>query len=61
MPGEQIHESNPPPLPSHLPDSVLELAVRVKQTPLPHDDRQSLGAFQRAADYIAAGNSFFLG
>lgn len=57
MPGEQIPESNPPPLPSHLPDSVLELAVQVQQKPLPDHDRESLSAFQRAAEYIAACES----
>lgn len=55
MPGEQIPVSNPPPLPSHLPDGVLELAVQLKQQPLADDDRQSLCSFQRAAEYIAAG------
>ncbi len=55
MPGEEIPVSNPPPLPSHLPDNVLELAAQVQQNPLPGDVRQSLRAFQRAAEYIAAG------
>jgi xylulose-5-phosphate/fructose-6-phosphate phosphoketolase len=55
MPGEQIPVSNPPPLPSHLPDSVLELSVRLKPKPLPDHVRQSLYSFQRAAEYIAAG------
>ncbi|KAK4149339.1 XFP N-terminal domain-containing protein [Chaetomidium leptoderma] len=58
MPGEQIPVSNPPPLPSHLPDSVLELAVRLPQKPLADNDRQSLRGFQRAADYIAAAMIF---
>lgn len=55
MPGETIPVANPAPLPSHLPDSVLELSVRLKQQPLADDARQSLRAFQRAANYIAAG------
>jgi xylulose-5-phosphate/fructose-6-phosphate phosphoketolase len=55
MPGEQIPVSNPPPLPSHLPDSVLELSVRLKPKPLPDNVRHSLHSFQRAAEYIAAG------
>lgn len=46
---------HPPPLPSHLPDSVLDLAVRLARRPLPDPDRESLAAFQRAAWYIAAG------
>lgn len=55
MPGDAIPVANPGPLPSHLPDSVLELAVRPKQQPLADDARQSLRGFQRAANYIAAG------
>ncbi len=55
MPGEQIPVSNPPPLPSHLPDSILELAAQVQRNALPGHVRQSLSAFQRAAEYIAAG------
>lgn len=55
MPGEQIDRPNPPPLPSHLPDNVLELAVRLERKPLPDDVRDGLRAFQRAACYIAAG------
>ena len=54
MPGEEIPVSNPPPLPSRLPDHVLGLAAQVQKNPLPGDVRQSLNAFQRAAEYIAA-------
>jgi xylulose-5-phosphate/fructose-6-phosphate phosphoketolase len=57
MPSKQIPIANPPPLPSHLPDSVLELSVQLKQKPLADHDRQSLRGFQRAAEYIAAGNN----
>jgi xylulose-5-phosphate/fructose-6-phosphate phosphoketolase len=57
MPGKQIPVANPPALPSHLPDSVLELSVQLKENPLPDHVRQSLRGFQRAAEYIAAGNS----
>lgn len=56
MPGEQIPVSNPSPLPSHLPDDVLELAVQLERKPLPEDVKKSLDRFQRAACYIAAGN-----
>ncbi|KAK1763466.1 D-xylulose 5-phosphate/D-fructose 6-phosphate phosphoketolase [Phialemonium atrogriseum] len=58
MPGEQIDRPNPPPLPSHLPDNVLELAVRLERKPLPDDVRDGLRAFQRAACYIAAAMIF---
>jgi xylulose-5-phosphate/fructose-6-phosphate phosphoketolase len=53
MPGEVIDQPNPPPLPSHLPDSTLELAVKVDKTLLSKEDAQSLKDFQRAACYIA--------
>ncbi|KAK4238193.1 XFP N-terminal domain-containing protein [Achaetomium macrosporum] len=58
MPNGEIPVSNPPPLPSHLPDSVLELAVQLQQKPLPDHVRQSLRGFQRAAEYIAAAMIF---
>ncbi|KAK3934616.1 D-xylulose 5-phosphate/D-fructose 6-phosphate phosphoketolase [Diplogelasinospora grovesii] len=58
MAGEQITEPNPPPLPSHLPDSVLDLAVRAEKKPLPDNVRESLQSFQRAACYIAAAMIF---
>lgn len=56
MPGQKIPESNPPPLPSHLPDHILDLEVHVQKKPLPDHVRASLSGFQRAACYIAAGN-----
>ncbi|KAL2133158.1 hypothetical protein VTI74DRAFT_2819 [Chaetomium olivicolor] len=58
MPGEQIPISNPPPLPSHLPDNILDLAVKLQGKPLPDDVRRSLRGFQRAAEYIAAAMIF---
>lgn len=57
MPGEQIDRPNPPPLPSQLPHNVLELAVQLGRKPLPDDDREGLRGFQRAACYIAAGET----
>lgn len=57
MPSKQIPVANPSPLPSHLPDSVLELSVQLKQKSLPDDVRKSLRSFQRAAEYIATGNT----
>ncbi|KAK3320224.1 XFP N-terminal domain-containing protein [Cercophora scortea] len=58
MGGGEIPVSNPPPLASHLPDSVLELAVQIEKKPLPDDVRDSLKSFQRAACYIAAAMIF---
>ncbi|KAM7185808.1 D-xylulose 5-phosphate/D-fructose 6-phosphate phosphoketolase [Rhypophila sp. PSN 637] len=58
MPGEQIPIPNPPALPSHLPDSILDLAVNLENKPLPKDVRDSLQSFQRAACYIAAAMIF---
>jgi len=57
MTGEQIPIANPPPLPSHLPDHVLDLAVRATRKQPPDDDRRSLEGFRRAANYIAAGKT----
>ncbi|KAK4118974.1 D-xylulose 5-phosphate/D-fructose 6-phosphate phosphoketolase [Parathielavia appendiculata] len=61
MPAEQIPVSNPAPLPSHLPDSVLQLSVRRRPKPLADDVRRSLSSFQRAAEYIAAAMIFLRG
>jgi xylulose-5-phosphate/fructose-6-phosphate phosphoketolase len=60
MPAGEIDIPNPPALPSHLPDNVLELAVQLEKKPLPDDVRQGLVDFQRAACYIAAGETHFL-
>lgn len=53
MPGEVIDQANPPPLPSHLPDRVLELVVKPERQHLDADTIQSLKSFQKAACYIA--------
>ena len=53
MPAEIITEANPPPIPSHLPDRVLELAFKAKREDLDADTIQSLKSFQKAACYIA--------
>ncbi|CAI0647267.1 unnamed protein product [Colletotrichum noveboracense] len=58
MPGEVIKEPNPPALPSHLPDSVLELAVKIQKKPLDAKVAKSLRDFQNAACYIAAAMIF---
>jgi len=59
MPGQVIDQPNPPALPSHLPDSTLELAVKVDKTLLSKEDAQALNDFQHAACYIA-GSMIFL-
>ncbi|KAH8902465.1 D-xylulose 5-phosphate/D-fructose 6-phosphate phosphoketolase [Coniochaeta sp. PMI_546] len=58
MPGQEIDVANPPPMPSHLPDNVLELAVQIQKKPLPEDVKKGLVDFQRAACYIAAAMIF---
>ncbi|KAL0259774.1 hypothetical protein SLS55_005514 [Diplodia seriata] len=58
MPGEVIDRPNPEPLPSHLPDDVLDLAVKLDNTTLPEPHNAQLHAFRRAAAYIAAAMIF---
>lgn len=58
MPSKQIPIASPPPPPSQLPDNVLGLVVKPEKKALQDDVRQSLSSFQRAAEYIAAGNVF---
>lgn len=58
MPGEVIDRPNPPALPSHLPDNVLDLAVKLERKPLDKDVAKSLKDFQSAACYIAAAMIF---
>lgn len=55
MPGENIDRPNPQPLPSHIPDSINELQVRLQNTCLDQSACDSLYKFRRAAAYIAAG------
>ena len=55
MPGEVIDRPNPQPLPSHLGDEVLALAVKLEKTKLHEDVYKSLTEYRRAANYIAAG------
>ena len=46
---------NPPPDPSMLPDSLLELCVRPDPTGvLTADERKALSLFQRMGNYMAA-------
>ena len=55
MPGEQIDRPNPQPLPSHIDDNVLSLAVKLDKTKLDESTYTGLSEFRRAANYIAAG------
>ncbi|CCF33249.1 xylulose-5-phosphate phosphoketolase, partial [Colletotrichum higginsianum] len=58
MAGQVLQEANPPPLPSHLPDSILDLAVQTDKKPLDEKDAKSLRDYQNAACYIAAAMIF---
>jgi hypothetical protein len=55
MPGEVIDRPNPEPLASHVPDSVLELSVKLERLHINENDIQALQDFRRASNYIAAG------
>lgn len=55
MPGEIIDKANPKALPSYLPELIDELAVQLSRTSLDENVSRSLQKFQRAANYIAAG------
>ena len=57
MPGEEIDRPNPQPLPSHIDDGVLQLAVKLEKTELDASTTTGLSEFRRAANYIAAGKS----
>lgn len=55
MPEEVV--PNPPALPSHLPDEVLNLAVKYDKNSLNENVAQGLKDFQQAACYIAGCKS----
>ena len=55
MPGEEIDRPNPQPLPSHIDEHVLQLAVKLDKTKLDEPTYTGLQEFRRAANYIAAG------
>jgi len=55
MPGEVIDRPNPQPLPSHLPDYVENLKIKLNNGPLDQKACDALIKFRRAACYIAAG------
>lgn len=61
MPGEVIDRANPGPSPSHLPDSVLELAVNLEYKKLSDEDESSIALFRRASNYIAVAMIFLSG
>lgn len=60
MPGEEIDRPNPQPLPSHIDDHVLQLAVKLDKTELDKATYTGLQEFRRAANYIAAGEPLTL-
>jgi hypothetical protein len=55
MPGEVIDRPNPQPLPSQIPDNVLELSVKLEKIAISESDLRGLEEFRRASNYIAAG------
>lgn len=61
MPGEVIDRPNPQPLPSHIEDHVLSLAVKLEKAKLDSSTAKGLQKFRRAANYIAAGMSVYGG
>ncbi|EIM90845.1 D-xylulose 5-phosphate/D-fructose 6-phosphate phosphoketolase [Stereum hirsutum FP-91666 SS1] len=59
MPGQEIAQPNPPPDASHLPDSLLELRVKLNiKDALSKEDIKAVQTFRRAADYVAAAMIF---
>ncbi|KAK2051989.1 XFP domain-containing protein [Colletotrichum caudatum] len=58
MAGQALRQANPPPLPSHLPDNILDLVVKAEKKPLDDKDAKALRDFQNAAFYIAAAMIF---
>lgn len=59
MPGEILDRANPAPKPSHIPDEVLNLAVKLEYN-IDDEAIKGLREFRRAANYIAAGEMTFL-
>lgn len=58
MPGEIIDRANPGPSSSHLPDSVLDLAVKLEYKKLSAEDAKNIAMFRAASNYIAAAMIF---
>lgn len=57
MPGEVLDRPDPKALPSHIPDSVLSLAVKLEKLQISESDLKGLEEFRRASNYIAAGKA----
>lgn len=55
MPGEIIDRPNPQATPSSIPDSVLDLSVKLNKININDADLRGLEEFRRASNYIAAG------
>ncbi|TFY80317.1 hypothetical protein EWM64_g3694 [Hericium alpestre] len=59
MPGQLLAQANPPPDPSHLPDSILQYSIQLNtQNALSPQELKDMQTFRRAADYIAASMIF---
>lgn len=58
MPGEVIDRPNPQALASLIPDSVLDLAVKLQKISLSDADLKGLEEFRRASNFIAAAMIF---
>lgn len=58
MPGQHIDRPNPDPMPSHLPDSLEDLQVKLERIKLDQRSSDALAKFRRAACYIAAAMIF---
>jgi hypothetical protein len=58
MPGEVIDTPNPQALPSHIPDVVEQLQVKLDLRSLEQPACDALFKFRRAASYIAAAMIF---
>jgi xylulose-5-phosphate/fructose-6-phosphate phosphoketolase len=58
MPGEVIDRPDPRALPSHLPELIDDLMVKLDRVSINKDAQDALCKFRRAANYIAAGMVF---
>lgn len=57
MPGQRLSQANPPPDPSHLPDSILDNRVQLGTLSVSDAELAAVEKFRCAANYIAAGES----
>ncbi|KAI5117651.1 hypothetical protein M0805_001306 [Coniferiporia weirii] len=58
MPAQILSQANPPPDPSHLPNSLDVLKVNLDLNVLSTDEVRDFRSFRRAANYIAAAMIF---